>query len=143
MQSETSAGAMLFDEPDDGGERRWLLLLSRKGHWDFAKGHVHDGETTLAAALREVQEEAGLADDRIELIEGFHQTIRYRVNRLGRPVPKTVHYFLARARPGDVRISIEHTEAHWLPLSACLERLAFEQARQLLRLAVAHLDRTR
>lgn len=37
-----------------------LLISHRDGHWVFPKGHLDHGETPLEAALREVEEEAGV-----------------------------------------------------------------------------------
>lgn len=37
-----------------------LVLGHRRGTWVFPKGHVDPGETLLQAALREVEEEAGV-----------------------------------------------------------------------------------
>lgn len=38
-----------------------MLLIQRNGRWDLAKGKVETGETLLQAALREVEEETGIA----------------------------------------------------------------------------------
>ena len=37
-----------------------LVIQHRNGTWVFPKGHLEPGETHLAAALREVEEEAGI-----------------------------------------------------------------------------------
>ncbi len=49
------AGGVVF-----GPGGRVLLLKHVSGHWVFPKGHVEPGETQLQAALREVEEEAGV-----------------------------------------------------------------------------------
>ena len=38
-----------------------MLLILRNGRWDLPKGKVESGETLLQAALREVEEETGIA----------------------------------------------------------------------------------
>jgi 8-oxo-dGTP pyrophosphatase MutT (NUDIX family) len=44
------------------GEREYLLVEARRSHgeWVLPKGHIERGETPEAAAVREVQEEAGV-----------------------------------------------------------------------------------
>lgn len=45
-----------------GGEREYLLVEARGsgGEWVLPKGHIEPGETPEAAAVREVEEEAGV-----------------------------------------------------------------------------------
>jgi 8-oxo-dGTP pyrophosphatase MutT (NUDIX family) len=58
---------------DDGG---WSILFSRRsanlaahsGQIAFPGGAVEEGETLAAAAIREAQEEVGIAPERVELI---------------------------------------------------------------------------
>jgi 8-oxo-dGTP pyrophosphatase MutT (NUDIX family) len=44
------------------GEREYLLVEARssRGEWVLPKGHIEPGETPEVAAVREVQEEAGV-----------------------------------------------------------------------------------
>lgn len=39
-----------------------ILLIFRRGKWDLPKGKLDEGEDLISCALREVQEETGLAD---------------------------------------------------------------------------------
>ena len=43
-----------------------ILFIQRKKKWDLPKGHVELGESTVDAAVREVQEECGL--QKVELL---------------------------------------------------------------------------
>ena len=45
-----------------GNGKSELLLIRRNGMWDLPKGHVEKGETIGTAALREVNEETGVAN---------------------------------------------------------------------------------
>ena len=38
---------------------RWLMMF-RNGRWDLPKGHIEPGETSEAAAVREIAEETGI-----------------------------------------------------------------------------------
>jgi diadenosine hexaphosphate hydrolase (ATP-forming) len=49
------AGGVVFN-----GLGEVLLLQHKNGPWVFPKGHLEPGETHLDAALREVEEEAGI-----------------------------------------------------------------------------------
>lgn len=44
-----------------------ILLIKRLGKYDLPKGHIEKGETTEACAIREVSEECGLRDLKIEM----------------------------------------------------------------------------
>lgn len=50
------------------------LLIYRNNHWDLPKGMIEKGETPEKGAVREVEEETGLASPKIErlLLESFH-----------------------------------------------------------------------
>jgi ADP-ribose pyrophosphatase YjhB (NUDIX family) len=82
---ETSAGGVVLR----AGEV--LLLQRRTGEWVLPKGHIEEGESKADAAVREVQEETGLAVEAIEPLG----TTQYRfTNKSGILVHKTVHWFL-------------------------------------------------
>ncbi len=96
------------------GEYCYLLLRAYR-YWDFPKGEVEPGEDLLAAAIREVAEETTLDDLVFRWGEVFYETAPYRGG-------KTVRYYLAEARTGEVRLPAtatlgrpEHHEFRWLP----------------------------
>jgi len=49
------------DADADGGGMQYLLVHRPRGDWSFPKGKTERGETDEDAALREVEEETGLA----------------------------------------------------------------------------------
>ena len=136
-----AAGVVVYRRGSDGPEL--LLLRSRKGgHWTPPKGHLDEGESDLEAALRESQEECGLADPDLRLDPEFAHEIRYRVRKKGRAGDKTVCYFLGEAKSdAPVRLSKEHTEHVWLPLAEAQERIGFSSLQEVLRAVGARLDR--
>ena len=77
-----------------------ILVIHRPKHddWGFPKGKLEPGEDEVAAAVREVEEEVGLAVELGEQLGEAHYTLRDGT-------PKRVVYFLARpegqAEPGD------------------------------------------
>ena len=66
-----SAGFVIFKETLNSVA--YLLLHNVKGHWDFPKGLIEEGEEPLAAAKREAKEAADLTH--LEVIEGFHEKV--------------------------------------------------------------------
>jgi 8-oxo-dGTP pyrophosphatase MutT (NUDIX family) len=142
---ETSAGVVVYRDVLAG--REYLLLLSAHGPWEFPKGKLEPGETTLQAALRELREEAGLGH--VNVVPGFTRQITYHFrcrggHHRGRLVHKTVHYVLAHC-PGrpQVRLSREHRQFAFLPFAAAVKRLSHAGPRAVLRDAVAFLDGAR
>ena len=141
--TETSAGVVVYrDRP--GAGREYLLLLSAHGAWEFPKGKLEAGESTLQAALRELHEEAGLAD--VAVAAGFARQITYDFRGRGGPhrghlVHKTVHYVLAREpTAAPVRLSREHRQFAYLSLADAARRLTHAGPRAVLRDAAAFLD---
>ncbi len=105
-----SAGAVLYRRTDAG--RRFLLLRAYR-NWDFPKGMVERGEDPLAAALREVAEETGIADLEFPFGQGFVETEPYARGKVAR-------YYIARTGTQDVDLSLnpsgrrEHHEYRWV-----------------------------
>ena len=133
---ERSAGVVLFQNT----RPRKYLLLDYGRHWDYPKGHLKKGETDLEAAERELHEETGLEATRI--LPDFGQTMRYFFRNGKKLVDKTVIFFLAEsAGEKKVRLSDEHVGFAWLDYETALERLTYPNAKEILRLAEAHLIR--
>ena len=131
MGRETSAGVILRRYTS-----RWeYLLLDYGTHWDFPKGHIEAGEDPQTTAMRELEEETGIHDARF--IPGFTHTMRYFYRKMGEGMTKVVIYFLAETSGGQVTLSHEHSGYAWLPYEDAMQRLTFENARELLTKAVA------
>jgi bis(5'-nucleosidyl)-tetraphosphatase len=127
--TEQSAGGIIFYRTA-GGEPLFLLMINRKGYWEFPKGHLQQGESDLMAAKREVKEETGLSE--IKVLRGFRTMIRYRYQRMGRQADKEVVFFLMETRPQSVVISEEHQGFIWLPYGEALSKLSYNNARRVL-----------
>ena len=136
MPSEKSCGIILFRE--ELPSRLYLLLHYEEGHWDFAKGHVEQGESEPEAAFREVKEETGIVD--AELVFGFRERIEYFYKRGDMTYYKEVIFYLGRTSASDVRLSNEHVGYEWLSFDKALERLTYANAKELLRKAEARLN---
>jgi 8-oxo-dGTP pyrophosphatase MutT (NUDIX family) len=105
------------------------------------KGHVDPGERPLEAAMREVREETGVivAEPVCELGESH-----YWYRRDGHTIAKTVTFYLFSYVDGDTADHDEEVlEARWIDLSEALTELSYEGEREMVALALAHLDKDR
>lgn len=134
---EKSCGVILYRTVEE--RREYLLLHYPGGHWDFPKGHVEERDADeQATALRELHEETGIQE--IIFTSGYREPMYYEFNRgFKERVKKVVIYFLAQTEQVEVSISFEHQNYEWLPYDAALERLTYENAKELLRKAQRHL----
>lgn len=97
--------------------------------WSLPKGHVEQGETREQAAVREVEEETGIAG-RILAPLG---SIDFWFVADGRRIHKTVHHFLMEKTGGALSADdAEVVEVEWVPLPDVSARLAYADERRLL-----------
>ena len=93
------------------GEFYFLMLKrtpQRGGFWQPVTGNVEDGETFETAALREVQEELGIADP-LRLID-----TEYSYEFTDNDPDQFERVFGLQVSPHqEVRLSSEHTEYYW------------------------------
>ncbi len=129
---ERSAGFVVFRDS------KYLLLHYEAGHWDFPKGNIEKGETPEQTALRELKEETGIGDS--EFLPGFVEKIRYFYKKAGQTVVKEVVFFLARTKTEEVKLSSEHIGFVWLPFKEAVEKLTYNNAKEILKKAEAWLN---
>jgi len=126
MQYEKSCGAIVYRKHHGNIE---LLLIKNinGGHWSFPKGHVEEGETEQETAVREIQEETGIA---VELDESFRECITYSPKK---EVMKDVVYFLAKATTYDYTAQIEEiSRIKWVEINSAPTLLNYDNDRQLV-----------
>jgi len=96
----------------------WRCLMLRAfRNWDFPKGEVEAGESPLAAARREVQDETSLTALDLRWGGDFCETEPYRGGKIAR-------YYLAESPHGEVTLPFspelgrpEHHEYRWVDFS--------------------------
>ena len=122
---ERAAGGVLYRRD---GERVEVCLVHRPRYddWSLPKGKLTGGEQPLAGALREVEEETGMAG----IAELRLSDVDY-VLPGGRP--KNVAYWLMRAgSDGPVQDTDEVDELAWLPLAEAGARLTYDDEKSVL-----------
>jgi 8-oxo-dGTP pyrophosphatase MutT (NUDIX family) len=109
-ETREAAGLILFTK----SQPSQFLLLKHSDRWDLPKGHAEPDESILQTALRETEEETGIAAQEIEVDPDFCFTLQYSVQgKRPEPYLKRVAYFLGRiAQPVDVRLT-EHIGYQW------------------------------
>jgi 8-oxo-dGTP pyrophosphatase MutT (NUDIX family) len=94
------------------GKRQYLFML-RRGKWDLPKGKLDKGETLEQCAVREVGEETGLQDVRLDapLLVTYHT-----YNENGRHILKETHWYrmtAAAEQPVTPQQEEQITELVW------------------------------
>ena len=122
---------------------KFLLVKSSLG-WEFPKGHIEDGESSLVAAKRETEEETGLIINHVhpsfEHVSKYFLTKDYSTGqKLQVPEPKTVTYFLGKSPTKRVKLSFEHNDHGWFTPREAHKKLKFDGKRRVLRRAEAVL----
>ena len=80
-----AAGGVVYNED------REVLLIYRLGNWDLPKGKMEEGETRDVSALREVIEETGIEDVKLEnyILTSYHTYF----NRKGKRCLKPTYWY--------------------------------------------------
>jgi len=145
LSLEKSAGAVVFREHD--GQRYYLTVKYRHGHWEFPRGHVEEGESEEQTARREVREETGLTD--LSLVKNFRHEISFWYLARGEEMQKRIAqkhgvlifkkviFFLAQTPDQEIQLSDEHGEHLWLPFDDALAKLTYQNAKNTLTAAHA------
>lgn len=110
--------------------------------WQLPKGRLNPSEESLAAALREVEEETGLETE----YESFLKTVQYDYfDTYARTVPekvyKKVDFYLLRVVGGRLSDqSAEVQKVEWAAVDEARDRLAYDGERDCIELALEYLN---
>lgn len=120
----------------------FLLVKHAKGHWDFPKGRMEDGETdVIRTALRELEEEGSVYKCTILSDVWFEDNYECAYN--GVEYDKTVRYFLGivlaefdryNDPDGDI------VQRKWLPYEQAVEQLTHRRKKEIAKLAKEYTD---
>jgi len=133
MENLTHAGCIVFRA--DKKKKRYLIISSSEDkHWVLPKGHikVKKGESTQAAALRELEEEAGLKGEIIPHPISLQTYTKKDENIV-------VQYFVVRMT-GETKPK-ENRTLKWVSEEKAMEKLSFVEARQAFQEALEIMRR--
>ncbi len=115
----------------------WEVLLIQHGaagYWGFPKGHAENQETPRESAQRELFEETNL--EIAQYLSDVAIEEQYHFKKSGKPVSKTVTFFVAEVK-GTVILQTEEIQAsRWVPLDSACEHLTYDTDRSICRQAI-------
>lgn len=106
-----------------------LVHRPKYDDWSWAKGKLDDGELPCVAAVRETQEETGLA---VRLGVPLPLASYPVLDGEGAPATKKVHYWAAEVVGGSGALEHEIDEVAWLEVKAAHDRLDYTRDQQQL-----------
>jgi 8-oxo-dGTP pyrophosphatase MutT (NUDIX family) len=126
---ETSAGGIVYRMQD--GVAFFLLIRDSYRNWGFPKGHLEEGEAPQEAAVREVAEETGLVELRVD---GAIETIDWFFRFRGKLVHKVCHFYLMRTRHARTNPQREEgiTACRWARFDDATRLISYANARAVL-----------
>lgn len=133
-RNEHSSGGVVISSRE--GILHVALIATRsRTRWGLPKGAVSEGETSEAAALREVKEETGL----VARISRPLDTIEYVFRAGDMLIQKRVDFYLMDYVSGDLEPQLsEVDDVQWVELKSSLRRASFDSERKLLEMAMHH-----
>jgi len=106
-----------------------MIATRGRSRWGLPKGAVSRGETSEAAALREVQEETGLEAQIVKPLD----TIEYFFRAGDSLIRKRVDFYLMQHTGGTLTPQLSEVDAaEWVELGEAIERASFDSERKLL-----------
>lgn len=134
MRHEVAAGFVIYRVHPIYDLQFLLLRHSTNRHWSFPKGLIDDNESFIQTALRELEEETGIAFNRLNIHSDFKQEIRYSYYFNKEYIKKRVIYFLAQviSKIEEISLSSEHDKALWQDYDQTRETIVYQNTRRIL-----------
>ena len=132
IKMEISAGGVAFRKRA-GLVEIALISVGDEHRWQLPKGLVDKGESTQAAAVREVGEEAGLETESVQQIDKIEYWYVAKHTPERARIHKYVYFYLLVYKSGDVADhDSEVNEARWVSIEDAIEMLAFNSEKQVV-----------
>jgi 8-oxo-dGTP pyrophosphatase MutT (NUDIX family) len=156
IKQQISAGAIVFRREPTGGVK-FLLMYHGKGYWNFPKGHLEQGEGSMAAFLREVEEETGLKRSDLSIISGFKATDRFSFfegrdyhrraheksqnPRVRSTIFKIVILYLVETKRREITVSEEHEGFGWFSPKDAVAISKFKNTKDIIKRAYEFIEK--
>jgi len=138
-RNEYSSGGAVISVRD-GSACVAMIATRGRTRWGLPKGAVAQGETSEAAALREVFEETGLQADIVKPLD----TIEYFFRAGDTLIRKKVDFYLMAHTGGELKPQLsEVDDVEWVPLNEAIQRASFASEKRLLEAAQQELEVSR
>jgi diadenosine hexaphosphate hydrolase (ATP-forming) len=111
------------------GAGRVLMIRHKNGTWVFPKGHIEAGESKVDAAVREVEEEAGV----VASIHDPRMTWQTDYVNPRREARRITWYLLTTEATETVQREPLFPEGGFFPPTMAMRKLAFDEDRSVLR----------
>ena len=110
VKTETAGGVVI-------SKKGKVLLVNQRGNsWSLPKGHIEEGEDAKTAAIREIEEEAGIT--RLIFIKDLGSYSRYKIGLDGRDDTRELkHITMFMFSTDELKLSPQdpnHPEARWV-----------------------------
>jgi 8-oxo-dGTP pyrophosphatase MutT (NUDIX family) len=134
---EVSAGGIVVDLGAPSNPVAIIARINRGGRleWCLPKGHPEGEESNEEAAIREIEEETGIAGEVLSPLG----SIDYWFTVSGHRVHKTVHHFLLRATGGHLTTDNdpdhEAVDVAWVDIDDLGRKLSFPNERRIADIA--------
>lgn len=113
-------------------DEKKVLMLNSEGEWVFPKGHVEQGETEVAAAIRELKEEAGID---VTEEECLGQVDEFKFYFDGEKAVKVIKVYLFNIdRFPEILFNKDECfiDGKWIDVKDSVDKLTHDDARQAL-----------
>jgi len=132
MKDEAFGIVPIFvEKTGESSELQFLLIRHWAGHWGFPKGHAEPGETAIATALRELEEETGIQS--CQVLDDTSFIEQYRFKKADQLIEKTVTYFAGTVQTKAVTCQEAEIQAYtWVSFDTALKTITFDQAKRIL-----------
>lgn len=126
---EPTAGGVVWRRGEKGIEI--LLIQDAKDRWTIPKGHIEEGENAKDTAVREIEEETGLKDTKIQHWLG---KINFRYRRQQSLVLMTTEIYLVEALKNSDDLKPEEwmKGIRWMPVNDALDKIEYEDIAKLI-----------